>query len=1140
MRRERTVTAPGAARRTAHLAAVVVCLIAPAAAEAGLRLQRAWEGEADVRAAAQTGGVVWTSTPGGVYRAPDLWSGATFDGLAGRTVTSLAAAGNEVWAATGEELWRRSDAGGWQQVPLPAAADSPPFPTVLATDATGTLWVGGLGAQPTAPNQPTPAGVWKRTGEAFTAVPSPGFGIVTAMLADPQGLLVGLSGGSAARWNGSGWTALEGGVGPSEPIRALASFGGTLWAGTSVALYAWNGSAWVADTAFGRHDVRALTAAGGVLRAATVDAAVLARSGAAWVADSSGILPRGAQLFLEVGSELCVGTAGGGLYRRVGAGWTGVGGSGGGGWVRDAAPDVNAGFFASAYVAFAGSGLTLGHLWDGPAPTYEDRVLARVPDGCGEATALARTASSFPEAWAATSCGPYLLTSSTATPVGSGLPAGVVPTTLVSHGSTLFGGTVGSGLWRLDGASWTTDPVADHVGRDGVGTGSVRALRSIGGALWVAMAEGLYARSAGSWTDVSAGLPSAGLVASLGGDATVAFAGLATGGIWRRPSGGAFRKDSIGLGSASVSSLDFAGGRLFAAAGSRGVALKRDGGWSPESSGLPAGAEATLVRDLGPLGLASVGSRALFVGTKAHGGWWAEAEPAMRTLPVVLDVVGATGSRFLSELVLGSKASADRDVFVRYTPAPGFAGPGGRTDSSTVKVALAGGREVRAADALAWLRALGMQIPVATREAPVAGSVSVYSQFGGVLDDVYLIARTYTSSPTGGTFGLFYGGPSDLDAAEEEAAVYGLRSVAGEARSNLAVVHLPGRGTDPIEVSVQVYSAAGVATGDPLVRTLVPGQWTQWNGVLGLAGLPDGSHGYARIRRTSGVGAFAAYGVVNDAKTSDGSYLPAFRPGGLAAARTVIVPVVLDVWGEARSHYTTEVTLVNDGPIGTPVDLFYRPAPGFGEVGGVPFVSVELAPRQQVTIPDVLAYLRAHGMQIPEGTVAAQAGTLAVSFRWLTELDAPSTVVLARTTTPNPDAATGGAFGLFYPGVAKGGGARTSALVPGLSQDGTVRSNVAVVNLGGGSELPITLEARLYDADTGAAAGSPLSVTLAPGDWHQWSRIHEKAGAPASVKRFRVVVTRTSGDDTFLAYGVLNDAVTSDGSFQTMISSDPY
>lgn len=111
-------------------------------------------------------------------------------------------------------------------------------------------------------------------------------------------------------------------------------------------------------------------------------------------------------------------------------------------------------------------------------------------------------------------------------------------------------------------------------------------------------------------------------------------------------------------------------------------------------------------------------------------------------------------------------------------------------------------------------------------------------------------------------------------------------------------------------------------------------------------------------------------------------------------------------------------------------------------------MTVDLAARQQVTVPDVLAYLRSHGMQIPDGTTAAQAGTLTVTFRYLTGIDAPSTVVLARTTTPNTDAATGGAFGLFYTAVAKGGGARTSALVPGLAQDDGVRSNLAVVNTG--------------------------------------------------------------------------------------------
>lgn len=1102
-------------RKIAGGALLLLCLGAGPEATAGLRFRPdvADPLGSDVRSLAAAGGVSWAGTASGVFRGTAPAAAWSYDGLAGKPVSSIVVSGAELFAATGDELWRRAADGTWSLETLPSAAA---FPTTVAVDASGTLWVGGLGA-------------WRRTGSSWTAAPSPGSGLVTSMLADPAGLVAGLSGGSAARWNGSGWTTLAGGVGPGEGVRALASFGGTLWAGTNITLYAWSGSGWVPDAAFGRRDVRALATWGGALRAATADAGVLVRSGSSWSADRSGVLPRGGQCFLDLGSELLLGTAGGGVYRKQGSGWAAMAGPVPAAVVTDAvaiSPD-----WSNARVAATslGGGTAFVNGGRGSSPALP-LTLAPLPDGCGEATAVARTSGTQPEVVVATSCGPYVVTTASATPFQAGLSPASFPTTLAAHAGTIFGGTSTTGLWRFSGASWSAEPVAGDPG-----TGTVNAVRSFGGALWVALSVGLFTRGSGGWEDVSAGLPSSGLVVSLGGDAGAAFAGLASGAVYRRPAGSFFRKDAAGLNSAQVFSIDLSGGRLWAAAGRRGLALKSAGAWRPETAGLPAGAAVTLVRDMG-----SDGSRneTLLVGTAGHGTWVANARPGARTLPVVLDVVGAAGARFLSELVVGTRASTDESIPITFTPAPGFAGSGGTIAPKSVIVTLPAGRELRAADALGFLRSLGMAIPVATADAPVAGSVTLGD--GSNVDDAYLVARTYTRGASGGTFGLFYDAPSELDAAEDDAAVYGLRSVSGEARSNLAVVHLPGRGSDPIEVSVQVYSAAGVAAGAPFVKSLAPGEWYQWNGVLGLAGLPDGAYGYAKVRRTQGAGAFTAYGVVNDARTSDGSFLPAYRPGGLAAARTVIVPVVLDVFGEAGSHYTTEVTLANDGAIATPVDLVYRPAPGFGEIGGAPVVTVDLAAREQRTIPDVLAFLRSRGMQIPEGTDGPQAGTLTATFRYVAGLDAPMTAVLARTTTPNTDTETGGAFGLFYAGAAKGGGARTEALVPGLAQDDSVRSNLAVVNLGGGSELPIVLEARLYDADTGAQAGSPVTATLSPGDWVQWSRVHALAGAPVSVKRFTAVVRRLSGDDTFLAYGVLNDSVTSDGSFQAMISSDPY
>ena len=1112
MRRDGTV----AVTRTARGAAALVLALGLGSDAAGglwLRPDVADSLGSDVRSLAAAGGVFWAGTVSGVYRGTDLWQPWTLDGLSGLAVSSVAVLGPEVFAATGEELWRRSADGSWTRETLPSSAA---FPTTVAVDAAGTLWAGGLGA-------------WRRTGTTWTAAPSPGSGLVTAMLPDVGGLVVGLSGGSAARWNGTGWTPLSGGVGPAEAFRALASFGGTLWAGTNVTLYAWGGSSWVADAELGGHDVRALTTWGGALRAATADAGILLRTGSSWAPDRSGILPRGGQAFLDLGSDLLLGTVGGGVYRRQGGGWARLAGPSPAAVVADVASLGPDGASGRAVAVSPGGGAAFAGL-PSAGPSDAQEPLGRLPDGCGAATAVARTAGPWPESLVATSCGPFLVTRGTVTAVSAGLSPASLPATLASQAGAVFGGTTTTGLWRFSGASWSAEPVAGYTG-----SGTVNAVRSFGGALWVAMAEGLFARGSGGWADVSLGLPSSGLVVSLGGDAGAAFAGLASGAVYRRPAGSFFRKDAAGLNSAQVLSLDLAGGRLWAAAGKRGLALKAAGTWRPETSGLPAGAPVTVVRSLGADGS---GNETLLVGTAGHGTYRASARPVLRTLPVVLDVVGAGGARFLSELVVGWRGTTDSTFTITFTPSPGFAGAGGTTAPKTALVTLPAGRELRASDALAFLRSLGMAIPVATAESPVAGSVTL--EAARSVDDAWLVARTYTRGTKGGTFGLFYDAPSELDAAEGEATVYGLRSVAGQARSNLAAVHLPGRGEEPIELSVQVYDQAGAPAGEPLVRSLAPGEWTQWNGVLGLAGLPDGAFGYARIRRTKGGGAFSAYGVVNDARTSDGSFLPAYRPGGLSAARTLVVPVVLDVAGEAGSRYTTEVTLANDGGIATPVDLVFRPAPGFGTVGGVPLVTVDLAARQQVTIPDVLAFLRSRGMQIPDGTTAPQAGTLTVTFRWLTEIDAPSTVALARTTTPNADAATGGAFGLFYPAVAKGGGARGAALVPGLAQDEAVRSNLAVVNVGGESELPVTLEARLYDADTGAPAGRELTVRLAPGDWHQWSRVHALAGAPASVKRFTAVVRRTAGDDTFVAYGVLNDAVTSDGSFQTMITSDPY
>jgi hypothetical protein len=1081
----------------------LAALVAASSARAGLRFQQVPTlPGATATTLASDGTNVWAGTPRGVWKlAAGAWAP---DGLPGQPVLSVAFSAGDVYAADGTKVSRRTlppcvpgpCLPQWLPEPIPATVTQP---SVLATDGS-SLWAAGVG-------------VAKKSGGTWTALASPGGAVFSAAVWNGD-IVAGLR-GNVARYAGSSVSFFSLGMPVTANVQALASVGGVLWAGTDQTLYSWNGAMWVAETGFGYHDVRAITGAGGVLRAATADAGILKKSGS-WGPDNAGVLAPGALSFTAAGTDVYAGTAGAPVYRLSGSSWTEAGT---GLWAATISDVTNVfGSVGSWTVASAhGAGL-------GPVTGTSGGAVA---PGCGDVSALAYAGTGpgpsegQPALFLATSncdVSVYTLTGgvvTSSTTAVSGLPTGILPTTLTSVTSGgIAGGTPSAGMWRFVGSSWS----ADNGGLSG--TESILATRVVGGTLYASTGTALFARAQSAWT-FAPGAPS--LVQALGGDSQTLFAAPATG-ISAATLGGtlpaAWRSDDFGANTAFVSSLETASSFTFAAGGTAGVLRKKDGGWQPENSGLPAGADARVARAAGTT---------LYTGTAGNGLWAANLDSAAKLLPVVLD----TG--YHSDLTLGNRSGSPLNAVVRFAGATAFPGSGG----GSTTVALPPQSEFRAPDALQFLRDNG----VAVGAAPAAGSLTVSvdpNQLPNAgTDALYVLSRTYTANASGGSYGVFLDGPSDLDAAEDFGAVYGLRSVTGASRSNLAFAHVPGgRSTDPITLYVQVYDQSGAAAGSPIPVTLAPGEWQQINGVLLLAGMTEPAYGYAKITRVGGIGAWTAYGVVNDARTSDGSILPLYRPGGLAAARRLVVPVVLDVFGAAGSHYTTELTLANDGAFATPVDLFYKPS--LGSSTGVGLVTLNLAAGQQTTIPDVLAYLRSHGLNVPDGSTGPQAGSLTIDFRNLESLDAPRTVAIARTTTPNPNAATGGAFGVAYPAAARGGGARTSALVPGLTRNAGVRSNLAVVHLGGGSESALTLSVQLYDATTAQPAGSPVSVRLLPGDWTQWSGIFDAAGVPASVTQAYAVVTRAAGDDTWLAYGVLNDAQTSDGSFIRMIPAQEY
>jgi hypothetical protein len=105
--------------------------------------------------------------------------------------------------------------------------------------------------------------------------------------------------------------------------------------------------------------------------------------------------------------------------------------------------------------------------------------------------------------------------------------------------------------------------------------------------------------------------------------------------------------------------------------------------------------------------------------------------------------------------------------------------------------------------------------------------------------------------------------------ASSVAYVNGLQQNSSQ-RANLAVVNC-GDAADSLTLNVTYFDRTGVALGEPTAVTLAPGQWTQFNQPLWALGVGSG---YARIEKTSGKSRFVAYGVLNDAVTSAGSYIP--------------------------------------------------------------------------------------------------------------------------------------------------------------------------------------------------------------------------------------------------------------------------
>lgn len=226
----------------------------------------------------------------------------------------------------------------------------------------------------------------------------------------------------------------------------------------------------------------------------------------------------------------------------------------------------------------------------------------------------------------------------------------------------------------------------------------------------------------------------------------------------------------------------------------------------------------------------------------------------------------------------------------------------------------------------------------------------------------------------------------------------------------------------------------------------------------------------------------------------------------------LVLPVAVEAGG-----FTTEVVLTELSGTRQTLDLTFAAS---AIDGGSTRVAIDLTPREQRVIPDLVAWLRelrAPGVG-PAGP--AFAGPLLV--------DAPQPLaVTARTLIADPSGR--GRYGLSYPGSPVAGLRAGTVWLDGLQQGSGTRTNLALVNPGPDAA---SFHVELFSGTTGAKVGETTQpvppfgfvqlgrvlATLAPGVPNGYARVTPIPGAP------------------FVAYAVLNDGEnpgerTGDGAF---------
>ncbi|MDL2718250.1 MAG: hypothetical protein PT977_10875 [Acidobacteriota bacterium] len=484
--------------------------------------------------------------------------------------------------------------------------------------------------------------------------------------------------------------------------------------------------------------------------------------------------------------------------------------------------------------------------------------------------------------------------------------------------------------------------------------------------------------------------------------------------------------------------------------------------------------------------------------------------PASRvTIPIVLSTTGMNSSFFTSELTITNRGTTDATILYSYTPVPGLGGAAG-----TATDTLAAGRQKTVADAIVFLKGAGIQVGDSGNRG---GTLTI--AFAGLSspDAGTAIVRT-TTAVAGGRAGLSYAGvlPSRLLSAP--VMIPGLRQNQTD-RSNVAVLNAGGPTEGSIALRITAFSGEKGNTFEHSLPDVIlpPGGFNQISSILAADGV-NLTNGYVVVERVAGTAPFYAYGVINDQANSDGSFVTPVPISSTSVISSLTLPVLVET-----PTFSTELVLTNYSNNLRGLRLtFYSSALS----GGSASTLIKLEGGEQQILPNFIQTLRDRGA-IVNAAGPVFAGPLVVLD---TTGDLRSIGVGARTSS----AGGGGRYGLFSTAVPSGSEATERAWIYGLQQNADNRTNLAIVNTGLAGTSADTFRIDIYDGATGQKATAVATEAILPGGFVQLNSILTSY-APGLQNAY-AVVTRLTGSNPFLAYGVVNDGGTAgqrtgDGAF---------